>query len=120
MTYQLLAAAKKLEEHGIHAEVVHIPTIKPLDEETVLASVRKTGRALTAEEAQAAAGFGGAIAELLSEKLPTPLVRIGMQDRFGESGAPVELIKHFKLDADSIAERVKQFISDMPRYHQGF
>jgi transketolase len=120
MTYQLLSAAKKLEEHGINAEVVHVPTIKPLDEETILKSVRKTGRVLTAEEAQAAAGFGGAIAELLSEKLPTPLVRVGMQDRFGESGSPTELIKHFKLDDTSIVERVKQFISDQPKYHQGF
>lgn len=120
MTYQLLAAAKKLEEKGIHAEVVHVPTVKPLDEETILASVRKTGRVLTAEEAQAAAGFGGAIAELLGEKLPTPLLRIGMQDRFGESGVPDELIKHFKLDAASIAERAERFVSEVPRYHQGF
>jgi len=120
MTYQLLSAAKKLEDHGIHAEVVHVPTIKPLDEETILTSVRKTGRALTAEEAQAAAGFGGAVAELLGEKLPTPLIRIGMEDRFGESGSPAELIKHFKLDDESIVERVKQFVADQPRYHQGF
>ncbi len=120
MTYQLLVAAKKLEEWGIHAEVVHVPTIKPLDEETVLASVRKTGRALTAEEAQAAAGFGGAIAELLGEKLPTPLKRVGMKDRFGESGAPNELIKHFGLDGESIAKTVQEFINQVPRYHQGF
>ena len=120
MTYQLLAAAKKLEERGIRAEVVHVPTIKPLDEETILASVRKTGRAVTAEEAQAAAGFGGAIAELLGEKLPTPLKRIGMKDRFGESGSPEELLQHFGLDGDSIADTVKQFTDSVPRYHQGF
>jgi transketolase len=120
MTYQLLAAAKLLEEHGIHAEVIHVPTIKPLDEETVLASVRKTGRVITAEEAQISGGFGGAIAELLSEKLPTPLHRIGMQDRFGESGEPIELIAYFKLDGASIADQAKQFINDVPRYHQGF
>lgn len=120
MTYQLLVAAKVLAAHNIQAEVVHVPTIKPLDEETILASVRKTGRAITAEEAQAAAGFGGAIAELLSEKLPTPLRRIGMNDRFGESGVPAELIKYFGLDGDSIAEEVKKFISTTPRYHQGF
>lgn len=120
MTYQLLVAAKKLEEKGIHAEVIHVPTIKPLDEETILHSIRKTGRVLTAEEAQAAAGFGGAVAELLGEKLPTPLLRIGMEDRFGESGVPDELIKHFKLDAASIAERAERFVSDVPRYHQGF
>jgi transketolase len=120
MTYQLLAAAKLLEQQGIHAEVVHVPTIKPLDEETLLASIRKTGRVVTAEEAQAAAGFGGAVAELLGTKLPTPLMRIGMQDHFGESGDPVELMKHFRLDGVSIADRVKDFIDTTPRYHQGF
>ncbi len=120
MTYQLLVAAKELEAHGIHAEVVHVPTVKPLDEETILASVRKTGRALTAEEAQIAGGFGGAVAELLGEKLPTPLRRVGMRDRFGESGAPAELIKHFELDGASIATQVQAFVADQPRYHQGF
>jgi transketolase len=120
MTYQLLVAAKKLEENGVSAEVVHVPTIKPLDEKIILTSVRKTGRALTAEEAQMAGGFGGAVAELLGEHLPTPLKRIGMQDRFGESGDPQELIEHFGLDGISIAESAKQFIDSVPRYHQGF
>lgn len=120
LTAQLLIAAKMLEAHGVHAEVVHVPTIKPLDEEVILASVRKTGRALTAEEAQIAGGFGGAVAELLSEKLPTPLYRVGMQDRFGESGAPNELLAHFGLDAASIADTAKEFIDRVPRYHQGF
>lgn len=118
MTYQLLAAAKLLEQKGIHAEVVHVPTIKPLDSETILASVRKTGRAFTAEEAQAAGGFGGAIAELLGEQLPTPLYRAGMQDRFGESGAPDELIAHFGLDGESLAKSVESFIGRFARYHQ--
>lgn len=120
MTYQLLAAAKLLEAKGVQAEVVHVPTIKPLDSETVLASVRKTGRAFSAEEAQAAAGFGGAIAELLSEQLPTPLYRAGMRDRFGESGAPDELIQHFGLDGASLATAIQAFINHVPRYHQGF
>lgn len=120
MTYQLLVAAKLLEEHGIKAEVVHVPTIKPLDTETILESVHKTGRAVTAEEAQAAAGFGGAVAELLGEKLPTPLKRIGMMDRFGESGDPDQLIAHFKLDGPSMAETIRQFVNEVPRYHQGF
>lgn len=118
MTYQLLVAAKLLEQQGISAEVVHVPTIKPLDETTVLNSVRKTGRAVAAEEAQMAAGFGGAIAEVLSEKLPTPLKRFGMQDRFGESGQPDELIKYFKLDGQSMADSIKQFCETTPRYHQ--
>lgn len=120
MTYQLLVAAQELESHNIHAEVVHVPTIKPLDEHTILASVKKTGRVITAEEAQIAGGFGGAIAELLSEKLPTPLLRIGMQDEFGESGSPAELMKHFHLDSVSIANKAKQFINDVPRYHQEY
>jgi transketolase len=120
LTVQLLIAAKQLENQGVHAEVVHVPTIKPLDEETILASVRKTGRVLTAEEAQVAGGFGGAIAELLGEKLPTPLYRVGMNDRFGESGAPAELMTHFGLDAASIAVQVKHFCDNTPRYHQGF
>ena len=120
LTAQLLLAAKSLEEHGIHAEVVHVPTIKPLDEATILASARKTGRVLTAEEAQIAGGFGGAVAELLGEKLPTPLYRVGMQDRFGESGAPNELMAYFGLDAGSITTVVKEFIDRVPRYHQGF
>jgi transketolase len=75
---------------------------------------------ITAEEAQVAGGFGGAIAELLGEKLPTPLHRIGMQDRYGESGEPAELMTYFKLDGAAIAERTQRFISDVPRYHQGF
>lgn len=120
MSYQLLVTAQLLAEHDIQAEVVHVPTIKPLDNETILASVKKTGRALTAEEAQINGGFGSAIAELLGENLPTPLLRVGMQDRFGESGAPNELLKHFGLDSASIAEKAQQFITKVPRYHQDF
>ncbi|HEX6416578.1 MAG TPA: transketolase family protein [Candidatus Saccharimonadales bacterium] len=120
MTYELLMAAKRLEEQGINAEVVHVPTIKPLDEETILKSIQKTGRVLTAEEAQMNGGFGGAIAELLSEKLPTPLYRVGMHDRFGESGAPRELLEHFGLDNKNIAKEAAEFISKTPKYHQGF
>jgi transketolase len=120
MTAQVLIAAKLLEEKGIHAEVVHVPTVKPLDKETIIASIRKTGRALTAEEAQMNGGFGGAVAELLGDALPTPLKRVGMKDRFGESGDPDELIAHFGLDGPSIARTAEAFINEVPRYHQGF
>ena len=120
MTYELLLAAKLLKEQGIYAEVVHVPTIKPLDHETILASARKTGRVVTAEEAQVAGGFGGAVAELLSEQLPTPLKRIGMHDRFGESGAPAELMQHFGLSGNKIAPEVKVWIENTSKYHQGF
>lgn len=118
MTYQCLIAARILAGDGIEAEVVHVPTIKPLDSQTILASVRKTGRALTAEEAQMNGGFGGAIAELLSEQLPTPLKRVGMQDRFGESGKPDELLEHFNLTGKHIAMNVHQFVDQYARYHQ--
>ncbi len=102
MTYQALVAAKKLFENGIDAEVIHVPTIKPLDAETIVKSARKTGAVVTAEEGQIAGGLGGAVAELLSEECPVPIKRIGMRDRFGESGAPEELLEHFGLDAKHI------------------
>jgi transketolase len=118
MSYQLLVAAEVLAKQGIEAEVLHVPTIKPLDEETILASARKTGRVVAAEEAQVKGGFGGAITELLSEKLPMPVMRIGMQDRFGESGVPAELMKHFRLTGPEVAEDIQKFLDEMPRYHQ--
>lgn len=120
MSYQLLVAANILAEQGINAEVVHVPTIKPLDEDTILTSVRKTGRVLSAEEAQIKGGFGGAIAELLSEKLPTPLRRVGMLDRFGESGAPNELLDYFGLTGAKIAETAKEFTDNTSKYHQEY
>jgi transketolase len=102
MTYQAMEAAKALEKDGISAEVIHVPTIKPLDIDTILTSVKKTGRAVTAEEGQIIGGLGSAIAETLSEHYPAPLKRIGMQDRFGESGTPDELLEYFGLDAKHI------------------
>ena len=119
MTYQLLKAAQILEDSGIYAEVVHVPTIKPLDVDTILESAKKTGRVVTAEEAQAAGGFGGGVVEMLSELLPMPVHRIGMNDRFGESGAPEELLSYFGLTGEKMADNIKSFIDKMPRYHQG-
>lgn len=120
MTYQLLLLARLLEADGISAEVVHVPTIKPLDETTVLESARKTGRIVTAEEAQIAGGFGGAVAELLGEKMPMPLKRLGMIDRFGESGTPQELLEHFNLTADTMLPTVQEFIKTVPQYKPGY
>jgi transketolase len=102
MTYQALVAAEKLFTNGIDVEVIHCPTIKPLDAVTILKSVQKTGRVITVEEGQINGGLGGAIAELLSEEHPTLLKRIGMRDRFGESGKPEELLEHFGLTAKHI------------------
>ncbi len=110
MTYQLLVAARILAGYGVEAEVVHVPVIKPLDEQTILTSVAKTRRVVTAEEAQINGGFGGAIAELLSERLPSPLKRIGMQDHFGESGKPDELLKQFGLTGALIAPVTHEFV----------
>ena len=115
MTYQALAAADILKKDGISAEVVHVPTIKPLDVKTILTSVEKTGSVITAEEAQVNGGLGGAIAELLSEELPTPLIRVGMRDRFGESGDPAELIEHFGLTATHIAMAAHQHMETLPK-----
>lgn len=97
MTYQALVAADKLFKDGIDAEVIHCPTIKPLDAVTILASAKKTGRVITIEEAQVSGGLGGAVAELLSEELPTPLIRMGVRDSFGESGPPTDLLNHHGL-----------------------
>jgi transketolase len=102
MTYYALRAAELLYKDGIEAEVVHVPTIKPLDAATILKSVRKTKCVVTVEEGQIIGGLGGAIAELLGENCPVPIKRIGMQDHFGESGEPAELLTHFGLDAAHI------------------
>lgn len=118
MTYHLLKAAQYLEEKGISAEVVHVPTVKPLDTDTLLQSARKTGRVVTAEEAQAAGGFGSSVAEFFGETLPLPVKRIGIYDRFGESGEPDELLAYFGLTGDKMAESIEQFVAAMPQYHQ--
>jgi len=96
-------AAEMLFKDGIDAEVVHVPTIKPLDNVTILRSVQKTKAVITVEEGQIIGGLGGAIAELLGEELPTKMKRLGMRDRFGESGDPAELLHHFGLTAKHIA-----------------
>lgn len=118
MTYQALVAAQILEKQKIKAEVVHVPTIKPLDEKTILGSAQKSGRIVTVEEAQVVGGLGGAVAELLSERLPMPVLRIGMLDRFGESGEPNELLDHFGLNGKAIAQKTKDWCEKMPQYHR--
>ena len=102
MTYHALIAAEKLFKDGIDAEVIHCPTIKPLDGATILQSVRKTKHVITAEEHQITGGLGGAVAELLSEHYPVPIKRIGVKDRFGESGDPKKLMEHFGLTSKEI------------------
>lgn len=120
MTHQCLTAARLLEAQGISAEVVHVPTIKPLDTETIIKSIKKTGRAVSVEEAQIIGGLGGAIAEVLCEQMPAPLKRIGMDGVFGESGSYAELVEHFGLDAKSIAAKAVDFIKIVPQYKAGY
>lgn len=115
MTYQALIAAQKLAKDGISAEVVHVPTIKPLDGATLLASAQKCGLVITVEEGQVAAGFGSAVAELLSEHHPVPIIRMGMQDRFGESGKPEQLLKEFGLSGMHIAMRAHQLLESQKK-----
>ena len=116
MTYHALVAADKLYKDGIEAEVIHVATIKPLDAETILKSLKKTAAAVTVEEGQVNGGLGGAISELAGEHCPVALKRIGMQDRFGESGNPEELLIHFGLDADRIRLAVHSVIERRDNY----
>ena len=105
-----LEAAKMLEADGIHAEVINIHTIKPIDRELVVKSAAKTGKVVTVEEHSIIGGLGGAVAEVLSEEQPTKMLRIGVEDRFGESGPAVKLLEKYELDAAGIYKKIKAFI----------
>lgn len=105
--FEALLAARELKvKHKIDLEVVSVPTIKPLDAKTILESVKKTGLAITLEEHQKIGGLGSAVAELLGEQLPTKLIRMGMDDRFGESGSYRELVDKFGLNASAVVSEV--------------
>lgn len=104
-----LEAAEKLAADGIEAKVVNIHTIKPLDEELVVAAARETGKVVTVEEHSVIGGLGSAVCDVLSEKAPTKVLKIGINDTFGESGPAVELVKKYGLDTESIYEKVKAF-----------
>jgi len=110
LVWESLEAAKKLQQKNISAEVINIATIKPLDEQIILDSIKKTKCAVTAEEHQKLGGLGGSIAQLLSEKIPTPLEMIGVNDKFGESGKPSLLMKKYKLEADNIIQACEKVL----------
>ena len=105
---ETLVAADKLAAEGIDAQVINIHTIKPIDEELVVKAAAATGRVFTVEEHSIIGGLGSAVAEVLAEKCPTKLTRIGVRDTFGESGPAKELLKKYKLDADGIYEQIKE------------
>ena len=105
-----LEAAKMLEADGISAEVINIHTIKPLDEDLIVASAKKTGMVVTAEEHSVIGGLGSAVCDCLSAKHPTKVKKIGMQDIFGESGSAAALIEKYELDAKGIYRQIKEFL----------
>ena len=107
---ETLEAAKMLAADGIDAEVINIHTIKPIDRELIVKSVSKTGKAVTVEEHSINGGLGSAVAEVLCEGQPAKLLRIGVEDRFGESGPAVELIHKYGLDAEGIYNKVKNYM----------
>ena len=104
MVYEALVAAETLAQNGIHARVINMATIKPLDEELVLKAARECGKVITCEEHSVIGGLGEAVCGLLSEKLPTPVRRIGVNDEFGHSGPAAALLKQFGLSAEHIVE----------------
>ena len=108
---ETLEAAKLLEADGIDARVINIHTIKPLDEELVVAAAKETGKVVTIEEHSVIGGLGSAVCDALCANHPTPVYKIGINDTFGESGPAVELIKKYGLDAQSIYEKVKVFVN---------
>ncbi|MBL7789316.1 MAG: transketolase family protein [Chitinophagales bacterium] len=110
LVWEAIVAAKKLKEEGISAEVINIHTIKPLDEPAILESVAKTKKIVVAEEHQRLGGLASTIALLLAEEMPTPMSIVAMQDSFGESGTPSELMKKYGLDSDSVYAACKEML----------
>ena len=109
LVYEAIQAGEKLAEMGINAMVINMATVKPLDEELVLEAAKKCGRIITCEEHSVIGGLGEAVCSLLSEKLPTPVRRIGVNDEFGHSGPAAALLKQFGLSAEHIVEVAKEF-----------
>ncbi len=106
-----LGAAEKLAAEGISTEVINICTIKPLDEDIIIKSAKKTGKVVTAEEHSVIGGLGSAVCDALCKSYPTPVYKIGMQDCFGESGSAAALVQKYKLDAQGVYEQVKEFVN---------
>jgi transketolase len=113
MTHPALVAAEALFKDGISVEVVHVPTIKPLDVACIVQSATKTGAVITIEEGQRIGGLGGAVAEALGENQPTPMRRIGIKDIFGESGHSDELLEHFGLTANNIVRTAHELLTSI-------
>ncbi len=111
LLHEAMLAARELAKAGISALVINNHTIKPMDEKTIVAAAKETGAVVTVEEHQVMGGLGGAVAELLAKKQPTPMEFIGLQDHFGESGEPRELLEAFKLTAPAIIAAVRKVLA---------
>ena len=107
---ECLEAAEKLAADGIDAKVINIHTIKPLDEDLIVAAAKETGKVVTVEEHSVIGGLGSAVCDVLAEKAPTKVLKIGVNDTFGESGPAVELLKKYGLDTEGIYEKIKAFV----------
>ena len=105
-----LEAAEMLKADGVDAEVINICTIKPLDEDLIIASAKKTGKVVTVEEHSVIGGLGSAVCDALCEKAPTPVCKLGMQDKFGESGSAQALMEKYKLDGKGVYESIKEYL----------
>ncbi len=110
MVWEALQSAKLLEENGISTRVINIHTIKPIDKDTIIKAAKETKAIVTLEEHQIMGGFGSAVAEVLAENYPIPVKMIGMQDRFGESGEPEELMEKYRLKAEIFTKDIIEFL----------
>lgn len=115
MVYEALKAALVLSHYSISAEVINSSTIKPLDGNTIINSVKKTRRVITVEEAQSVGGLGGAVSELVASRFPVPVVRLGVQDRFGQSGKVEQLWGEYSIDDAAIVKYAREFVKKVKR-----
>lgn len=115
ITTEAIEASARLEKSGISVELLHCPSLKPIDQAAIIKSARKTGRIITVEEHQIAGGLGSLVAEILSENAPNPLFRIGIEDEFGQSGTYDELKLNYGLNSTNIVIKVKELIARTPR-----
>ena len=105
-----MAAAEKLATDGVNAKVINIHTIKPLDEELIVAAAKETGKVVTVEEHSVIGGLGSAVCDVLSEKAPTKVMKIGINDVFGESGSASVLVQKYGLDGEGVYNKIKDFL----------
>jgi transketolase len=110
MVTAALEAAEELAGNGVQVSVVNVASVKPLDEETIIRMAKATGAVVTAEEHTIIGGLGSAVAEVLAENAPTPMIRVGLKDSFGQSGRPLELLEKYGLTSKDIVKAVDEVL----------